>query len=331
MSAQTWNLNDSKSLGSFLRDCREEDRSKNKFRLYVTYIDDETQERTDERRDVRLGLTYDNSPIVMRKGSTKWGTSLDHYLWGYKKTHTLTKVEWLVPKPRKTEEQKFNDRVDKVEGYLKKYNLWPDLQATLRLYRLLGFELTREISRESWFSTYGNVTRDNIQQHIDNSNRLYRQVKEVVDNCDDNELKEIVNKLESYPITTEKDLSGFVEEYREKMKPFIGVEIHNVGYITRDYNVLIHSKIKKMTFHKSKWNKSITEYTLEQIKEHMEKGEKYTTSGRNGYDVSFEYKPASLSEDGKARAWYSEEYRGCGNGHYYLALDDQHALYYEDD
>jgi hypothetical protein len=44
-----------------------------------------------------------------------------------------------------------------------------------------------------------------------------------------------------------------------------------------------------------------------------------------GYDVSFEYNPD------KNKAWYSEEYRGCGNGHYYLAMNATHALFSEDD
>lgn len=44
-----------------------------------------------------------------------------------------------------------------------------------------------------------------------------------------------------------------------------------------------------------------------------------------GYDVSFEYNAD------KKMAWYSEEYRGCGNGHYYLAINATHALFGEDD
>lgn len=31
------------------------------------------------------------------------------------------------------------------------------------------------------------------------------------------------------------------------------------------------------------------------------------------------------------RAWFSKEYRGCGNGHYYLMFDEKHAIFYEDD
>lgn len=43
------------------------------------------------------------------------------------------------------------------------------------------------------------------------------------------------------------------------------------------------------------------------------------------YDVTFEYQPKYN------KAWYSEEYRGCGNGHYYYALDASTALFVEDD
>ena len=78
-------------------------------------------------------------------------------------------------------------------------------------------------------------------------------------------------------------------------------------------------KIKKMNFGKYQ-----TEHKLQEIKEALVKKEKIRLDGDNGYDVSFEY-------DGTDKAWYSEEFRGCGNGHYYLALSDTHAVHYEDD
>ena len=46
---------------------------------------------------------------------------------------------------------------------------------------------------------------------------------------------------------------------------------------------------------------------------------------RAGYDVSFSFK----ADDSKA--WYQEEYRNCGNGHYYLAISDQLAWFAEND
>jgi hypothetical protein len=79
-------------------------------------------------------------------------------------------------------------------------------------------------------------------------------------------------------------------------------------------------KIKKMYF-----GKYYTEDILAGIAKAMAEKREHHVARTAGYDVSFEYKPEAN------KAWYSEEYRGCGNGHYYLALDATHALFYEDD
>jgi hypothetical protein len=80
-------------------------------------------------------------------------------------------------------------------------------------------------------------------------------------------------------------------------------------------------KIKKMRFERGSYN----DHVLAAIQKAMDEKRTHHTSGRYQYDVSFEYNAD------KNRAWYSEEYRGCGNGHYYLALDATHALFVEDD
>lgn len=46
------------------------------------------------------------------------------------------------------------------------------------------------------------------------------------------------------------------------------------------------------------------------------------------YDNSIEMRNC---DDGIFRAWYSEEYRGCGNGYYYLLFDGKHAIFNEKD
>ena len=46
---------------------------------------------------------------------------------------------------------------------------------------------------------------------------------------------------------------------------------------------------------------------------------------RTSYDVSVCYLPDAR------KAFYSEEYRDCGNGHYYAMLDENTALHLEDD
>jgi hypothetical protein len=82
---------------------------------------------------------------------------------------------------------------------------------------------------------------------------------------------------------------------------------------------MIHITIKKMNFGYN------TEAENKRIQEAIDKKESYRTDARSNYDISFEYSPE------KNIAWYSEEYKNCGNGHYYLALDNKYAVFYEDD
>ena len=64
----------------------------------------------------------------------------------------------------------------------------------------------------------------------------------------------------------------------------------------------------------------------EQIKDAIKNRKSYSTPRIEvNYDVSFQYSAEA------EKAWYSEEYRNCGNGHYYLALDNNLALFCGDD
>lgn len=79
-------------------------------------------------------------------------------------------------------------------------------------------------------------------------------------------------------------------------------------------------KTKSMYF--GKYSNS---YVKAEIKTAIEEKKSYETMARTSYDVSFRYDP-ELN-----KAWYSEEYKDCGNGHYYLAIDANTALFAEDD
>lgn len=67
----------------------------------------------------------------------------------------------------------------------------------------------------------------------------------------------------------------------------------------------------------------------EKIKEHIARKENLTLRAYTNYDVTFEMD--FDREDGIPRAWYSEEYRNCGNGHYYLAVSENCAIFCEND
>ena len=104
--------------------------------------------------------------------------------------------------------------------------------------------------------------------------------------------------------------------------PFVFYEDHNGNlHIDTDYIwELSDCKIKSMYFGKYA-NKRIKDELQQAIRSKKD----YKGSRTVSYDVSINYQ----AKDNKA--WYSEEYRNCGNGHYYLALDHSTALFYEND
>lgn len=108
----------------------------------------------------------------------------------------------------------------------------------------------------------------------------------------------------------------------EKKYPFlIGCDEKGRKYLKTSYIwELSRAKLKSMYF-----GKYHNEAYKNEIANCLTEKKKINFATRTNYDVSFEYN----AELGKA--WYSEEYKGCGNGHYYLALDNNLALFCEDD
>ena len=67
---------------------------------------------------------------------------------------------------------------------------------------------------------------------------------------------------------------------------------------------------------------------LKEIKKAFEEKRSFNYHWRGSYDYSAE---GRLEDSGEYHAWFSMEYKGCGNGHYYLLLDGMHAIFAEDD
>lgn len=122
----------------------------------------------------------------------------------------------------------------------------------------------------------------------------------------------------SYRYVYSGNRNEVVDKYKEKY-PFI---FNDENKIISDYiNGLSDCKLKTMYFGKSK-NKEIKEC----IKKALETKTSYESPLiRDKYDLQFTYDPK------KKRATYIEEYKRCGNGHYYLALDANTAVWCEDD
>lgn len=117
-----------------------------------------------------------------------------------------------------------------------------------------------------------------------------------------------------------------MKPYMEKY-PFLFVT-DSEGNITSHpkyeyYSELSDCKLKSMYFGRGNIAK-------ERIKEAMNNRTNISERAYTGYDVSFELRQPD-EKNSYIRAWYSEEYRGCGNGHYYLALSENCAIFGEDD
>lgn len=65
------------------------------------------------------------------------------------------------------------------------------------------------------------------------------------------------------------------------------------------------------------------------IKNILNKKKDYTYCWRKDYDNSIQI--TYFPNDNLYKAWYATEYKGCGNGHYYLMLDERHAIFCETD
>lgn len=114
---------------------------------------------------------------------------------------------------------------------------------------------------------------------------------------------------------------GLIDLLKDKYSFMIKTNENNEEYIDTDYIwELSECKLKSMYF-----GKFDNETEKQTIKEKIQNNENYSTWHRTNYDTSFEYNAE------KKMAWYSEEYKNCGNGHYYFALDNSTALFCEND
>ncbi len=118
------------------------------------------------------------------------------------------------------------------------------------------------------------------------------------------------------------------EKIKEIDKRLIGYNDKNEIYALSSilWYMVYPARIKKMYFGKNK-NSEILLEIANALKNNVEMSTGNDGNSYNGqsYDTTFSYNPKSK------KAWYSEQYRNCGNGHYYLALNSTHALFYEDD
>ena len=126
------------------------------------------------------------------------------------------------------------------------------------------------------------------------------------------DIHKTIKNINKFPEYNERKL----ETYKQKYPYFFDID---GKFVIDEYDTVIACNLKTMYFGKYD-NKCDKEF----IRKKIEAKEKLSFYRSVNYDVSFSF-------NGSDKAYYSEEYKGTGNGHYYAALDENVAVFLEND
>ena len=143
---------------------------------------------------------------------------------------------------------------------------------------------------------------------------LWKDIKEAIErflSLSEDEQKEMVNDI------TTDSYERFYKRIWEGDKKYGWVSTYQI----------FESFASKRCWKSIAWGKWERSRKNSEVEEAIKNGTHYRRKWTNGYDNSIEVD----CKDGYKRGWYSEEFRMCGNGHYYLLFDATHAIFYEDD
>lgn len=160
---------------------------------------------------------------------------------------------------------------------------------------------------------------------------LWPDIRQVLDNLtrmdlkDRNELRRL--SMERYAVIngqwirkpdaqTDAEYAPYAAKYPFAFTTDTNGHTHLIG----DYvNELSDCRLKSMYFGTS------NDRVKTELKNAVANKTPYSAHACANYDVSISYDPQTN------KACYSEEYKNCGNGHYYLALDHSASVFYEND
>ena len=152
---------------------------------------------------------------------------------------------------------------------------------------------------------------------LENLNKMQYQDKKDIEKHYFEMLYDRYQTIEDYNLNFRLAFKNYMEKY-----PFVFTEYETgkLGVKTEYIYETSECILKSMYFGKY----SNKEYK-EQIKDALKNNQDISVCARTSYDVRFTYQAKHQ------RAYYQEEYKNCGNGHYYMALDENTALFVEND
>ncbi len=168
-----------------------------------------------------------------------------------------------------------------------------------------------------WFQTFESKV-SKICKYI-NKNlhpNLWQDIRQSAENVEKNlpNLKKWFYSIPNRELM-EKNWGLYKDEYFEKVSSILE---------TRDYFFLYPHKVKTMSVKSCGFD----HYVINGLKRAIETKTKYYDSHRRNYDYSVSIEPGN---DGILRGFLNAEFKNCGNGHYYLLMNENSSLHYEDD
>lgn len=216
---------------------------------------------------------------------------------GYRMDIDLIKT--IIPKQLKPSDEyrMFHRNVTKAASLLKESGFWPKIQRRM--------------------ADMATLTEDDYEEVC----RLYESWDRVYNDCRDMEYKELWAEKEQ-----RKD--NFNKFFTDR-----GLEPADLYHFRQ---LRKKGQIISVPYSNGYNDKELMLQEADRMLQLVKDGEPSTKEKRNSksmrwygnYDYSVEF---LKNEEGKLQGWYSAEYKGCGNGHYYLLLDTSHAIFYEDD
>ena len=220
-------------------------------------------------------------------------------------------------------------RVNLIGGGSKIVRLWKADDGRIAIMgkgrKKWGHELSCYDHYEDW-ATLRLVEHDEIDYH----KRFVKRATDALKMLTESGLwPDIKQSIEHFFTLTESEQRELVNDIMTDSYELFYHEVYkeNGKYSWVHGYQVFESFVRKTCWKSIAWHKWERERMSAEVAECIKNGTDFHRRWENGYDNSVEI----ANRNGEKLAWYSEEYRGCGNGHYYLMFDATHAIFYEDD
>lgn len=97
---------------------------------------------------------------------------------------------------------------------------------------------------------------------------------------------------------------------------------YGIGYTVDDLLTTARKGVVSITYNK---------YERDIVKANFAEAIKNKKEYNHYWEYNYDCRVSCKQAGNTMMAWYSQEYKGCGNGHYYLAIDESHAIFAEND